>query len=384
MDFRHEQERSDHGRELAESLFPLIRNPKHEWLTRSPSLPPDDPRSFPDGITILQAAELAAEPIGRGVRRPWRLRPVLVRILGRRGARIRAFLQREAGFPHVLACLTPVHGPLTVLPLGEAQLPKLISRDRDTGLAPLEGLGALALKLDPSWNPRRRGPGCRKSDIGTTTLRLLLIRPSDGVITGEPALTSADPRGADVISRIVAAEKGFLGELAASVRGAVGSMIAEAAAPGTPPRPNPRLRGGGERDHDPPPAGGRSFGIRRVPSSRARWLSAGRRFGTRLAGRGCTPVYTVPGRGRLGGRRHRGGRGARRLPVSPDAMSLYVDLGTNGEIVLGGADFALACACSVRAGFRRRRNRCGMRADRRRGGRALPSTPKPAPFNSPS
>jgi uncharacterized 2Fe-2S/4Fe-4S cluster protein (DUF4445 family) len=45
-------------------------------------------------------------------------------------------------------------------------------------------------------------------------------------------------------------------------------------------------------------------------------------------------------------------------------MALYVDLGTNGEIVLGGADFALACACSAGPAFEGVGIRCGMRADR--------------------
>jgi uncharacterized 2Fe-2S/4Fe-4S cluster protein (DUF4445 family) len=49
---------------------------------------------------------------------------------------------------------------------------------------------------------------------------------------------------------------------------------------------------------------------------------------------------------------------------SLEGMSLYVDLGTNGEIVLGGADFALACACSAGPAFEGGGIRCGMRADR--------------------
>jgi uncharacterized 2Fe-2S/4Fe-4S cluster protein (DUF4445 family) len=44
--------------------------------------------------------------------------------------------------------------------------------------------------------------------------------------------------------------------------------------------------------------------------------------------------------------------------------ALYVDLGTNGEIVFGNADFALACACSAGPAFEGGGIRCGMRADR--------------------
>jgi uncharacterized 2Fe-2S/4Fe-4S cluster protein (DUF4445 family) len=204
-------------------------------------------------------------------------------------------------------------------------------------------------------------------DIGTTTLRLLLIRLSDGVITGEAgAYNPQIPRGADVISRIVAAEKGFLGELASSVRGAIGSMIAEAAAAGHADLERIRgyvVAGNATMIHlllaaDP-------SGIRRVPSqplalafppvgaSELGWPGGDR-----------TPVYTVPAAGGWVGGDIVAGAVRAGFPRSPEGMSLYVDLGTNGEIVLGGADFALACACSAGPAFEGGGIRCGMRADR--------------------
>jgi uncharacterized 2Fe-2S/4Fe-4S cluster protein (DUF4445 family) len=45
-------------------------------------------------------------------------------------------------------------------------------------------------------------------------------------------------------------------------------------------------------------------------------------------------------------------------------ICLYVDLGTNGEIALGGSDFALTCACSAGPAFEGGGILCGMRADR--------------------
>src|SRR5574337_677172 len=89
------------------------------------------------GATILQAAQLASEPLraecgGRGA-----CGRCLVRVVEGQVPEYR-ILQREAGFPHVLACLTPVHGPLTVFPLVEAELPTLATRDHNIGLAPLE------------------------------------------------------------------------------------------------------------------------------------------------------------------------------------------------------------------------------------------------------
>ena len=342
-----------------------------------------------EGSTILRAAELASEPVraecgGRGA-----CGRCLVRILEGQVPEYRV-LGRESGFPQVLACLTPVHGPLTVLPLGEAQLPKLISRDRNTGLAPLQAWAPWPLKLDPIVESHGAEDLGVAVDIGTTTLRLLLIRLSDGLITGEAgAYNPQIPRGADVISRIVAAEKGFLGELASSVRGAIGSMIAEAAAAG-------RIRGyvvAGNATMIHLLLAADPSGIRRVPSQ-PRALAFPPVDAAELGWPGAdrTPVYTLPAAGgwvggdivagavRAGFSRPAPAANLDRdsLPSSraaapeaqcrpakgPDAMSLYVDLGTNGEIVLGGADFALACACSAGPAFEGGGIRCGMRADR--------------------
>ena len=62
----------------------------------------------PDGATILQAAELAAEPLARRMRRPWRLRPLPGARFSKEPVPEYRVLQRESGYPHVLACLTPV------------------------------------------------------------------------------------------------------------------------------------------------------------------------------------------------------------------------------------------------------------------------------------
>ena len=315
----------------------------------------------PDGATILQAAEVAGEPVsaecgGRGA-----CGRCMVRILGGEVPEYR-ILQREAGFPHVLACLTPVHGPLTVLPLGEAQLPKLISRDRNIGLAPIEAWAPWPLKLAPIVESTGKEDLGVAVDIGTTTLRLLAIRLSDGLTIGEAgAYNPQIPRGADVISRIVAAEKGLLGELAASIRGAICSMIAEAAGPG-------RIRGyvvAGNATMIHLLLAADPSGIRRVPSQ-PRTLAFLPVDAVELGwpGGDRTPVYTVPAAGGWVGGDIVAGAVRAGFSRSPNGMSLYVDLGTNGEIVLGGADFALACACSAGPAFEGGGIRCGMRADR--------------------
>ena len=47
-----------------------------------------------------------------------------------------------------------------------------------------------------------------------------------------------------------------------------------------------------------------------------------------------------------------------------EGISLFLDLGTNGELVLGNRDFLLACACSAGPAFEGGELSCGMRATR--------------------
>jgi uncharacterized 2Fe-2S/4Fe-4S cluster protein (DUF4445 family) len=75
-------------------------------------------------------------------------------------------------------------------------------------------------------------------------------------------------------------------------------------------------------------------------------------------------VHTMPGAGGWVGGDIVAGVVRAGLPRASEPLSLYVDLGTNGEIVLGGPDFALACACSAGPAFEGGGIRCGMRADR--------------------
>ncbi len=315
----------------------------------------------PDGATISQAAELASEPMraecgGRGA-----CGRCLVRVVDGQVPEYRV-LRRESGAAEALACLTPVHGPLTVLPLVEAQLPKLISADRAIGLAPLDVWAPWPLKLDPIVE-RREGDLGVALDIGTTTLRLLLIRLSDGAIVGEAgAYNPQIARGADVISRIVAAEKGLAGELASSVRGAVRNMVAEAAQEDA-----ARIRtyvAAGNVAMIHLLLGADPSGIRRVPSEPLALAfppTAAAELG--WPGQDGSLVYTAPAAGGwVGGDIVAGGTRAG-FPRSEDA-ALYVDLGTNGEIILAGAGFAMACACSAGPAFEGGGIRCGMRADR--------------------
>ena len=50
------------------------------------------------------------------------------------------------------------------------------------------------------------------------------------------------------------------------------------------------------------------------------------------------------------------------LASDTDEVNLFIDIGTNGELVLGNSDFLLACACSAGPAFEGGGIDCGMRA----------------------
>jgi uncharacterized 2Fe-2S/4Fe-4S cluster protein (DUF4445 family) len=319
-----------------------------------------------DGTTIFRAAHLAGEPLraecgGRGA-----CGRCLVRVLQGAVPEYRV-LRREAGQAEVLGCLTPVHGPLVVQPLVEVQLPKLISRETDTGLAPLAAWAPWPLAFDPLVAPVPGGDLGVALDIGTTTLRLLVIRLSDGVIAGEASAYNPQiPRGADVIARIVAAERGALPELAASIRGAVGAMLDTAAAgAGLDLRRVRAYVAAGNLTMIHLLLAADPSGIRRVPSTPGA-LAFAPAPAAELGWPGTTgaTVHTLPAAGGWVGGDIVAGAVRAGFSRGTAGFGLYVDLGTNGEILCGGPDFALACACSAGPAFEGGGIRCGMRADR--------------------
>jgi uncharacterized 2Fe-2S/4Fe-4S cluster protein (DUF4445 family) len=318
-----------------------------------------------DGDTILDAARRAAEPLaaecgGRGA-----CGRCLVRIVDGEVPDYRV-VRHRGGHPEVLACLTPVQGPLTVLPLLGEDLPGLIARDRNTGVRPLADWAPWALPLEPLGDETGKAGLGVALDVGTTTLQLLLIRLSDGVVVGEASAYNPQiGRGADVISRIVAAEKGLLGELSSLVRAEVSRMLQTASLVAGEDQGRIRayvVAGNTTMIHlllgvDP-------SGIRKVPSepqSLAFAPVAADALG--WPGGRQAMVHTIPGAGGWVGGDIVAGIVRTGLPRAAEPQTLYVDLGTNGEIVLGGPDFALACACSAGPAFEGGGIRCGMRAD---------------------
>ncbi len=233
------------------------------------------------------------------------------------------------------------------------------------GIAPTQVFAPWPIALDPIVSVTDDNNLGVALDIGTTTMQLLLLRLSSGIVVGEASRYNPQiSRGADVISRIVAAERGHLGELTASVRAAVSEMISDAAIQAA---VNPEcilayvVAGNLTMIHlllgiDP-------SGIRQVPSRPAALEFQPLPARDFSWPGGSAPVFTIPAAGGWVGGDIVAGLARAGFPESDDGLGLYVDLGTNGEVALGGRDFALACACSAGPAFEGGGIRSGMRAD---------------------
>jgi uncharacterized 2Fe-2S/4Fe-4S cluster protein (DUF4445 family) len=303
-------------------------------------------------MTLLEAARLVSEPLaaecsGRGA-----CGMCLVQILEGDVAEHRV-LRREAGTPQVLACQTVVQGPLNLEVLAEARLPDLITRDNAVGVAPLEAWAPWPLDLDPVVELKGSSDLGVALDVGTTTIRLVLIRLCDGVVVGEAA--TYNPQ----------ISWGALDALTSLARGTVTRMIVSAAGQTQTDLDSIRaysVAGNLTMIHlllgvDP-------SGIRRVPSEPAALAFAPVEAASlSWPGRGEVMVHTVPAAGGWVGGDIVAGVARIGFPRREQGLALYVDLGTNGEIALGGADFAMACACSAGPAFEGGGIQCGMRAD---------------------
>ena len=321
----------------------------------------------PEGTSLLAAADLCGEPIpaecgGRGS-----CGRCLVEVV--EGTVPAHCTLEHAERTQVLACQTPVEGALVLRPLRAVQLPHLVSRDRYVGQRPFVDWAPWPLELSPLCAAAGEGDLGVARDLGTTTLQLVVVRLSDGQVVGEASAYNPQiPLGADCISRIIAAERGRLPELARLVRVSAGALLEEALreSTGGAVAASERVRGyvvAGNLtmihlllELDP-------AGIRRVPAE-PRALAFDPRPASALGWPGDSAlVHLIPAAGAWVGGDIIAGLGRAGFPRA-EQTALYVDLGTNGEIAVGDGSFALGCACSAGPAFEGGGIRCGMRADR--------------------
>ncbi len=203
-------------------------------------------------------------------------------------------------------------------------------------------------------------------DIGTTTVAVQLVDLADGRVLGTATSYNRQiRRGADIISRIEYAGtperqaelramvletvNGLVGEVAESAKVLPTEIRAAFLAGNTtmvhlllalPPR---HIR---EAPYVPT--------VNPVPP-----LAAGE---VGLAIHGGAVVRCAPGVGSYVGGDITAGLLGTAFPVARDEVFLYMDIGTNGEIVIGNAEWMVGCACSAGPAFEGSGVKCGMRA----------------------
>jgi uncharacterized 2Fe-2S/4Fe-4S cluster protein (DUF4445 family) len=202
-------------------------------------------------------------------------------------------------------------------------------------------------------------------DIGTTTVKLFLTDLGTGeVVDSASAYNAQIARGEDIISRIIYSQKeGGLGHLQRLALKTINGLLAEVA----------RRQGVELTDIQSVSVAGNTtmtqlfLGvnpryIREEPylptMTHAPALHAGE---IGLAINPNAPVYCTPSVGAYVGGDIVSGVLSSGM-YRTDLLTLFIDVGTNGEIVLGNSDWLIACACSAGPAFEGAGVRCGMRA----------------------
>ena len=203
-------------------------------------------------------------------------------------------------------------------------------------------------------------------DIGTTTVAAQLVDLEDGrVLSTRTCYNLQIRRGADVISRIDYArtperQRELQSLVQETVNNLIGEMVNEVAAPR-------------ESIHAAFLAGNTTM-IHLLLALPPRYIrespyvptvNAVPAFVARDIGLDIDPeaiVQCAPGVGSYVGGDITAGLLCTDIPTNRDNIYLFLDIGTNGEIVIGNADWMVACACSAGPAFEGAGIKCGMRA----------------------
>ncbi len=203
-------------------------------------------------------------------------------------------------------------------------------------------------------------------DIGTTTIAVQLVDLDDGsLLATQTSYNQQVRRGADVISRIDYARTAErLGELRSLVLETINLLIDQIVESGAVDRQHIHaawIAGNTTMIHlllGLPPRYIRETPyvptVNSVPELRAREV-----------GLNMDPeavVVCAPGVGSYVGGDITSGLLCTELPTNQQDVFLFMDIGTNGEIVIGNADWMVACACSAGPAFEGAGIKCGMRA----------------------
>ena len=203
-------------------------------------------------------------------------------------------------------------------------------------------------------------------DIGTTTVSMVLVNLCDGKILAKGSSGNGQIRyGADVINRIIESTRpgGSKKLQDAIIKETLTPIIANLCkSAGISARSILRLSIGANTTMNHLLVGVDADPVRMDPyiPSFFGWedLKAG---DLKLPANPLAPVVIAPNIGSYVGGDITAGTLASMI-WDKDEMSLFIDLGTNGEIVFGNRDFLMSCACSAGPAFEGGDISCGMRA----------------------
>lgn len=203
-------------------------------------------------------------------------------------------------------------------------------------------------------------------DIGTTTVTMVLTDLTTGKILAKGSSGNGQIRyGADVINRII--EQGRPGGkkrlqdaiVKETLNPIIGKLCKTA---GVSPRSILRLSIGANTTMNHLFVGVDAASVRMEPYIPSFFSWEGLLAGDmKLPANPLAPVIIAPNIGSYVGGDITAGTLASGI-WDKDEMSLFIDLGTNGEIVFGNRDFLMSCACSAGPAFEGGDISCGMRA----------------------
>ena len=203
-------------------------------------------------------------------------------------------------------------------------------------------------------------------DIGTTTVTMVFTDLTDGKLLAKGSSGNGQIRyGADVINRII--ESGRSGGKAklqnAIIKETLNPIIANLCkSSGISARSILRLSIGSNTTMNHLLLGVDAEPVRMEPYIPSFFAWEGLLAGDlKLPANPLAPVIIAPNIGSYVGGDITAGTLATGI-WDKDEMSLFIDLGTNGELVFGNRDFLMSCACSAGPAFEGGDISCGMRA----------------------
>jgi len=339
-------------------------NSNRDHICRVKFLPFEISVEVPAGTCILEAVQKAGLPLkagcgGKGVCGDCVVQVISGDFYQKPAAALPSYLKKQG---YALACQTPINNKLTInLPRFQEMSIKSIT-ESEYFHKHRDDISGLDIK-PASKKKRSYGLAC---DIGTSTVAIHVVELKSGKIVGTAGGFNQQIKcGEDVISRIEYARKpGCLLELHQLIIKTINLLLKKAlegttitaseihymVVSGNPTMIHLFL----ESDptnirHEPyvpifkqaPAPGSQDLGLDIHPEGRVFYApDVGSYVGGDItAGLLCTPVLR-----------------------ETDKISLFIDAGTNGELVIGNKDWLMTCACSIGPAFEGNGTSCGMPA----------------------